>query len=624
VRRVRLAAPRPELVRRGAVLLEDALHTASIPGGSGGRLVLVRRLDVGRISPHAPPSTLALAIEARLREVELTAVHADDEAAPTASAVWFRDAAEAYALLAVRLAGGRGADAWFWASAVPGWRAGMAADDGIRLAMHAAAESVQGSAAVAEVLRLAASRGAADRILSATSATYAAAVLRTLGWTAAVPVDEDRAEPVPAAWRGLLRRWIGTWGADDVRSAWLAATVLIAERPSRAADRTLPHRAAALVRAVDPATLSAKTDRQPDAAPDPVRIPRSESTDPPAAPVDRAAEFSDKVAVPEPAAARVAEAADPPSGRPVEAALSTEEIRKRLSSNDLQDVDRVDAERAAPRDDALDVRNPPSAEPEMAAEMAKVWHGGDAESAIDLSAPIFEPIGHIGEPARRVEERPRRRRAENDAPETTEAGGLFFLVNAMQRLGMADFLDRHPALLEADLPGRVLMRIAERTRVPADDPALACLADARDAGETGAWYPFESPAVWARGIAREGGRMERGEAGRTLTFDASGRLLLALHPADVDTFAPSHSRTFALDLITDAWTTALRRWCRRYARMGLHDLVRRRGRMAFTRTHVDVTLALRGADVRARAAGLDLDPGWVPWLGRVIAFHYTD
>jgi hypothetical protein len=627
VRRVRLAAPRPELVRRGAVLLEDALHTASIPGGAGGRLVLVRKLDVGRIHPHAPPSTLALAIEARLREVELTAIHADDEAAPTASAVWFRDAAEAYALLAVRLATGRGADAWFWASAVPGWRAGMAADDGIRLAMHAAAESVQGAAAVAEVLRLAARRGAADRIVSATLTTYAAAVLRTLGWTAAVPVDGDRAEPVPSEWRPLLKRWIGTWGADDVRSTWLAATVLIAERPSRAADRTLPQRAAALVRAVDVATLSASRETQPDATPESIHIPRRESTDPPAAPANRA-EFADKVAVPESTAVRLDEASEPPVRRRAEAVDAVEEIRKRPSSNELEEAGQGDVDRVAPRMDEARVHHSHPQEAENAVETAKVWHGEDAKSAIDLIAPIIESEEDTAPSARRVEERPRRRRAESDGAEPTEAGGLFFLVNAMQRLGMAEVLDRHPGLLEADLPGRVLLRIAERTRVPADDPALACLADARDAGETAARYPFESPAVWARGIAREGEATDHVEAGRTLTFDASGRLLLALRPAETDTFALSHSRTLALaadlDLITDAWTTALRRWCRRYARMGLHDVVRRRGRMAFTRTHVDVTLALRGADVRARAAGLDLDPGWVPWLGRVIAFHYTD
>jgi hypothetical protein len=628
VRRVRLAAPHPELVRRGAVLLEDALHTASIPGGSGGRLVLVRRLDVGRIHPHAPPSTLALAIEARLREVELSAVHADDAAAPTASAVWFRDAAEAYALLAVRLAAGRAADAWFWPSAVPGWRSGMAADDGIRLAMRAAAESAQGAAAVAEVLRLAAERGAADRIISAILTTYTAAVLRSLGWTAAVSVDGDAAEPVPPAWRGLLRRWIGTWGADDVRSAWLAATVLIAERPARAADRTLPTRAAGLIRAVNLTTLSAKLDRRMDPAPDPLRIPPRKSIDPPAAAVDRRPDaVADKVAESAAATESVSVGVNHPQSSSTETTYA-DSARPRHPERPDADADETHPRRV--RDDvvAAAVERP---ERVREADRADDHHRPGLDALADAVEPVRRDEGRVedAQPELRVEAaRTARRRMENGAAEPTEAGGLFFLVNAMERLGMAETLHRHPALLEADLPGRVLLRIAERTRVPADDPAVEALAAARDAGETEARYPFESPAVWAR-LAREGEAVERMEAGRTLRLDASGRLLLALRPADTDTFALSHSRTFALPaddlrLITEGWVTALRRWCRRYARMGLHDVVRRRGRLAFTRTHVDVTLPLRGVDVRARAVGLDLDPGWVPWLGRVVAFHYND
>jgi hypothetical protein len=31
---------------------------------------------------------------------------------------------------------------------------------------------------------------------------------------------------------------------------------------------------------------------------------------------------------------------------------------------------------------------------------------------------------------------------------------------------------------------------------------------------------------------------------------------------------------------------------------------------------------LAAADVRVRRSGLDIDPGWVPWLGRVVRFHY--
>ena len=41
-----------------------------------------------------------------------------------------------------------------------------------------------------------------------------------------------------------------------------------------------------------------------------------------------------------------------------------------------------------------------------------------------------------------------------------------------------------------------------------------------------------------------------------------------------------------------------------------------------TRTHVDVAFSIEQIRLEFRAAGLDRDPGWVPELGRVVAFHY--
>jgi hypothetical protein len=37
-----------------------------------------------------------------------------------------------------------------------------------------------------------------------------------------------------------------------------------------------------------------------------------------------------------------------------------------------------------------------------------------------------------------------------------------------------------------------------------------------------------------------------------------------------------------------------------------------------------MTLPLGAADLRVRRRGLDRDPGWVPWYGRIVAFHYAD
>ncbi len=45
-------------------------------------------------------------------------------------------------------------------------------------------------------------------------------------------------------------------------------------------------------------------------------------------------------------------------------------------------------------------------------------------------------------------------------------------------------------------------------------------------------------------------------------------------------------------------------------------------RLRATETHLDLDLATDSVDLALRLSGLDLDPGWVPWLGRVVAFHY--
>ena len=46
------------------------------------------------------------------------------------------------------------------------------------------------------------------------------------------------------------------------------------------------------------------------------------------------------------------------------------------------------------------------------------------------------------------------------------------------------------------------------------------------------------------------------------------------------------------------------------------------GTLVVGRTHIDVVLGLDQIDLAARSCGLDQDPGWVPALGRIIAFHF--
>jgi hypothetical protein len=71
------------------------------------------------------------------------------------------------------------------------------------------------------------------------------------------------------------------------------------------------------------------------------------------------------------------------------------------------------------------------------------------------------------------------------------------------------------------------------------------------------------------------------------------------------------------------WRHITRLWLRTRARIGPASLARRHGFISVTETHVDITFALVNSDLRVRRAGLDRNPGWVPWFGRIVAFHYA-
>ncbi|HNF65495.1 MAG TPA: hypothetical protein PK144_06920 [Plasticicumulans sp.] len=48
------------------------------------------------------------------------------------------------------------------------------------------------------------------------------------------------------------------------------------------------------------------------------------------------------------------------------------------------------------------------------------------------------------------------------------------------------------------------------------------------------------------------------------------------------------------------------------------------GRLRADSTHLDFERPLAGVQLAVRRAGLDLDPGWLPWLGRVVAIRYVE
>lgn len=149
-----------------------------------------------------------------------------------------------------------------------------------------------------------------------------------------------------------------------------------------------------------------------------------------------------------------------------------------------------------------------------------------------------------------------------DAASATSVGGLLFLLPLLSGLGFAAWQEQHA---EPPLCGSILWRALRHLRAPEADPA------------------------WA---------------------------LVDSLPQGTQAGSDSHGE------MATAWLDACRRQLCRAERLSLARVCRRPARLRWSATHLDVQLDVRNADIRVRRQGLDLDPGWLPWLGRVVTFSY--
>jgi hypothetical protein len=168
----------------------------------------------------------------------------------------------------------------------------------------------------------------------------------------------------------------------------------------------------------------------------------------------------------------------------------------------------------------------------------------------------------------------------------TGVGGLLFLIPVLERLGFGEWQQRHA---DRPLAGCVLRQVLQRLRVPAHDAAWALVASlpTPPVAPPGCW---ETPALWT-----------------------DERIAMA-HDPDNPLTASEMARR---------WQVACSRYLCRVARIGLARLCLRQAHMTWSATHLDTRFALADVDLRVRRAALDVDPGWVDWLPRVVRFEYT-
>ena len=174
----------------------------------------------------------------------------------------------------------------------------------------------------------------------------------------------------------------------------------------------------------------------------------------------------------------------------------------------------------------------------------------------------------------------------------TRAAGLYFLLNVLKLQGIAEALHLNPAAAERGLVVRVMKRLATVAGIEANDPILG-------------WINLS---------------LSQTENSSTRSADASIATGPSLFPSNL---RPSSRALVDTEYLSRVWSIAVRRWCWRTGKLAIREVVSRNGFVSLNRTDLDVTLSLDEADVRIRRLGLDIDPGWLPWFGMVVRFHYV-
>lgn len=541
VRRARLSVSPGAPVHRLASTVEEAMRLASLPGENEGRSYYFRRLRVTGLPASGLREAWLDKFQRALDDSAAQAVHGADPRAAFAPSVFFHSEEEANEILLHRILARQPIHEWFWPMvAAPETGSESAWNERTVLAILQKLRSSPASWVAVAAAIFAVPQFDAGALLNAIPPSEARAWL--LEMDRSQPRQTATAAEFPEPAQPAIRQALRDFGFQDTRTLWLAAMAVLLDSPSELAAGT------AVLRARAPLQSMASGAGNALAAPS--------ATMPPILRDGQALSEHPAGAVTEEAVDGAAPAAVPIADRP-EPADSASTYRP----------------------DSGESRVPEAAKPESAGLLP------------DFAEPLHAPV-----PPGAHEPAPSQALASEEPAALppivpwrcsglpTNAAGLFFLLNAMERIGISRALAGGLGSAVPGFAALVLRQLASAGGVEQDDPTL----------------------VWLDSLTVNGMNEE------PLPCDASwwpSNLQISRDSATIN------------DLVR-AWALAARRWCWRNARLRVGEIVLRSGVFSVNRTDLDVTLPLELADIRVRRVGLDLDPGWLPWFGRVVRFHY--
>jgi hypothetical protein len=524
------------------------------------RLFIVRKLSLGKIGSAVAPTSLSSLIEDDVRRMRSSAIPGTHSDARNSGVVFFEDPISACVALALRLSSGASTDAWYWPLAVTHYHPRMTRDAALRAVLFNVLDNEPPALAVAAFIAALCEHRRVMPLLAALRPEDMVQVQARCGWHALM---QARAPSTPSA--DVVAA--GAVSADRLPyaralraalQAWDAATDL---KPWLAALLLI---AGSRQRAAD-ADLSARAHEW---------LTAIESSGDEVAGADRLTDTETRL--------RSTLAREPILPIPIPEANAddaTGEIR-------------------------IHTRHVP--------QVASISNQNKQNGARDVPRTVAQ--------------------LHDDQSASTNAG-LLFLINAAARLGLQQWLATNRDWASWGLVPRLFESLGARLGISDADPIRAPVPSIES--ERPAPARFVLPVAWR--VLVGGSRIEQRVTtpGTAQVITAlSGRLPLAGWRDDAAAIpvgayevaaAPSGSKSYRGSLesaVIEAWITAMRLWCRRYCGSGLVSVVRRTGYIVHSATHVNVNFDLKAADIRLRRAGLDIDPGWVAWFGRIVTFHY--
>ena len=510
-------------------LLEEAFRTASLAGLPPNAMVLIRRLNLGKIHPGDSSVKLADTISETVQKLAEQAICIDQQPTNDAEVVWFRDPLQPYQLLLQRLLDGRQASEWYWLSLFPNQQLVLNEQLLTQLLIKACQTPIKGLAvsllvqSCLEPLRI-------TRLMAFLTPVLARRLLHEQGMPPVAlfkhvgqrqsedPSQGQQLQPIDAPslsldWRRAIQSVVEQWGHNDLRSRWFALQALLCQRPMYFERRDVWQR-------IDVGhwlhswseAMPVSEQQQNDNVISSTQLSYSELE-------------SDE-------------------------ALVKQNFENRLEQNQ-------------PLSPQKSLADDPDRNQTQATHLT--------EENADQTTVALERAGQFSSYA-----------------------GFAFLIPLFQRLGMSELLQQYGVLSAADFPHQLLRVVAKRFKLDKHDPCWKLFNETEVTPKL-IVEQFEAPQQWCQ---------------------------LAQHSHHVSNHFPMTKTTLHLGDLINSFQLLCALYLRRYCHLSLRSLITQPGRIHLSQTHWDVMFDLNQTDLRLRRVALDSDPGWVPWLGQVVQFHY--